>query len=130
MGKYSYYDEKENVIFSKASTDEVTSKSTDEYFDETIEIARNLPQKVFLVVCWKDTTLTPESAQQYSKRIPELLKYIRGIVRYEANDVVARILIRAETVKNNMQKAQPHIYATREEALAAVRKLEQEADKK
>ena len=128
MGKYSDYDPKENVIFSHAATRELSVESTNEYFDETIALARSLPQKVFLVVCWKDIKLTPEVAKQYSARLPELIKHVRGIVRYQAEDPLTRIVVRAETVIHNFQKAQAHIYATREEALAAVRRLERESN--
>jgi hypothetical protein len=127
MGIYSDYDPKEKVIFSHGAESEGASQNTVDYFDEVIDIAKSLPQKVYLVVCWKGTKLTPEAIQHYNSRLPELLKYIRGIVRYEADDPVARIVIRSGTVVNNYQKAAAHIYKTKEEALAAVRRLEQGA---
>jgi hypothetical protein len=130
MGKYSDYDPKEKVIFSHSVDNELAAQNTDEYFDEVIEIARSLPQKVYLLVCWKGAKLTPDAIQNYNKRLPELLKHIRGIVRYEADDPVARIVIRSGTVVNNYQKAEAHIYKTKEEALAAVRRLEQEGHSK
>lgn len=125
MGQFSYYDAKERVIFSHSTEAEPTVATTDAFFDETIEIAHRLPQKVFMIVSWKDTRMTPECAKRYNERLPELLKYIRGIVRYQADDRISRIYIRTATVIHNFQRSQAHIYASREEALAAVRKLEE-----
>ena len=127
MGKYCRYDEVEKVIFVDLTGLKVeTAQLVDEVVDEEIALAKTLPAKVFQLVCWKDVTMSPEATQRYGERLPDILKYMRGIVRYDATEVTTRIAIRSMTVTNNMQKAKAHIYASREEALAAIRKLEQE----
>lgn len=127
MGKYCYYDEVEKVIFVDLTGLSVeTSQIVDEVVDEGIGLAKTLPKKVFQVVCWKNVTMSPIATERYGERLPELMKYLSGIVRYDATEVTTRIAIRSMTVTNNIQKAKAHIYSSKEEALAVVRRLEQE----
>ncbi len=131
MGKYSHYDETENVIFCDPTEIPPTEQAVDEVFDEVIEIAKGLlPRKVFLVVCYKDVKMNTSLSEYYGQKVAQVHQYLRGAVRYAADDVVTRIALRSITVKYNLQKSQAHIYASKEEALEAVRKLEQASEQK
>ncbi len=125
MGKYCHYDAVERVIFTDLSTSIASPEVVDEIINEIIATARLLPHKVFMVVSWRDVPLEMTSAARYSQRLPEVMHHLLGVVRYDVTDTMARIAIRAETVKQNLQKAQSHIYPSKEEALAAVRRMEQ-----
>lgn len=122
MGKYSNYDEKEGVILTDLTGLTSSRQTVDEVIDEVIQIADSLPQKTYLVACWKNLQLDKDTADYYGQRLIELLQHVRGIVRYEATDVITRIAIRAETVKHNLQGAKANIFANKEEALEAIRK--------
>lgn len=125
MGKYSYYDEKEDVIFTDITGIASVRSSVDTVIDEVIAIARSLPKRVFIVVCWQDVKMDAVTAQYYGERVADLLKnYVRGIVRYGANDVQTRINIRTETVRHHTQGSRSYLYPTKEEALAALRRGE------
>lgn len=128
MAKYSYYDPQERVVFVDLTGLRADPAIVDEVIDEEISIAHTLPEKVFLVVCWKDVVMSPAATERYGQRLPELLKHVRGIVRYDATEVTTRIAIRSQTVVNNLQKAKAHLYSSKEEAIAAVRQLEQEQE--
>lgn len=131
MGRWSKYDEQENIIHTDISGIVATIPIVDEVIDEVIELAGTLPSKVFMVVCWRKVKMANASvATHYGNRLPGLLKHIRGIIRYDVSEVASRIVIRSETLKHNVQHSRSHIYATKEEALAAVRSLEQEEEKK
>ncbi len=119
MGKYSYYDDKEKVIFTDISGLTQTKEITDEVIEEVIEIARSLPEKVFLVVNWKDAHLN--DPDYYGKRVAELIPLIRGVVRYAATDIHTRIAIRTQTVKHHFQASRSFIFTSKEEAMAAIR---------
>jgi hypothetical protein len=127
MGKYSNYDPKEGVIFTDLTGLKSSRELTDEIVDEAIAIARNLPKKPWIVVCWKDVQMDQANAEHYGMRVKELMKYIRGVVRYEANEIHTRLFIRSQTVKHHLQGARTNIYPTRADALAAIRNGEVEA---
>jgi hypothetical protein len=119
MGKYSYYDEKEGVIFTNLAGLESTREITDAVINEVIAIARSLPQKVFVVVNWQGARIN--DPEYYGQRVAELMQYIRGVVRYSATDVHTRIAIRTQTIKRHLQASRSHIFNSKEEALAAIR---------
>lgn len=126
MSKYSHYDPKEDVIFTDLTGLIGTPQIVDEAMDEIFALARSLPRKVFMVVCWKDVKMDPATSDRYGERLPELLQHVRGVVRYDATEVATRLAIRAKNVKYHIQNAKTHIYPSKDEALAAVRLMERE----
>jgi hypothetical protein len=126
MGKYANYDPQEDVIFFSFQTANITGPILKEGMTEVIAVTNGLPHKVFMVSDWQDVTLSPDAQAEYGRLTAELMRHIRGIVRYGANKLISRTLIRSETIKHQWQGTQSHIYPTKEEALAVVRKLEKE----
>ncbi len=127
MGKYAYYDPEEEVIFCDPTGLSASKENIDLIAAEVEGVARSiLPKKVFMVVCYKEVKMSPELAEYYGERMTTTQKMLNGSVRFAMEDVVTRIALRSEIVKHGLQKGQAHIYASKEEALAAVRKMEQE----
>ena len=71
----------------------------------------------------------PEFGKYFSELAKELLQHVRGLIRYEVTEPLTRANVRTQTVLSHLQNTQSHIYANRQEALAAVRKLEKEQTK-
>ena len=126
MGKYSNYDPKEGVIFTDLTGLKASPKLTDEVIDELLALARSLPNKAWVVVCWKDVQMDQANAEHYGVRVKEVIPYLRGIVRYETNEIHTRLFIRSQTVKHKLQGSRTNIYPTRADALAAIRNGEVE----
>lgn len=128
MGKYSHYDDVERVIFTDASTlSHATRQMVDELFDELEGIARALPTRPYVVACWRNAGFADTSvAEHYGDRTARLLKFVRGVVRYAANDPITRAIVRTEMMKHQREGTRSNFVATREDALAVVRELEAE----
>lgn len=126
MGKYATYDPTEKVISTDLTGLIGTPQIVDEVMDEIIAVAKTLPEKVFMIVCWKDVKMDPVTSEHYGQRLPDLLNYLRGIIRYDATEITTRLAIRAKNIKYQTQNAKTHIYTSKEEALAVVRQMEQE----
>lgn len=120
MSDFCYYDPKEKVIFLHLS--KIPNADTDPglSFRTIIEIAKSLPEKVWLVVNWEGIKLNKDQAGDYGSRASAILPYIRGVVRYGLSDNVTRVQVRAETIKHDMNASRSNIFVTREEALAAI----------
>lgn len=72
----------------------------------------------------QNATLDANLTKNYAKYYGELLKYCRGILRYNSNNVLAQATVRATTVQNRFQQMQSRIYPSREAAIAAAHELE------
>src|SRR5689334_15098585 len=102
MAKYTYYDQKENVIFCDPTQLPPSRENIDLISDEVEEIARSiLPRKAFMLVCYKEIKIDPQLAEYYGQRMARTQNLLRGVVRYGIEDVVTRIVLRSETVKHN-----------------------------
>jgi hypothetical protein len=125
MGKYSQFDPGENVIFTDATNAAHASRATiDEIFDELIAIARARPEPVYVVACWKNAGFADRAvAEYYGQRTAELLKHVRGVVRYGADDPITRSFIRTESMKHRDEGVRSNLFETRADALAAVRAM-------
>src|SRR6478672_2709794 len=99
MGKYSNYDPKEGIVFTDLSGLKASPEITDEVIDELLALVRPLPTKPWVAVCWKDVQMDQANAEYYGVRVKELIPFLRGIVRYEANEIHTRLFIRSQTVK-------------------------------
>jgi hypothetical protein len=100
----------------------------DEIFDELIAVGRSRPRKTWVIACWRDVKIDdPAVATYYGERTAELMQYVAGVVRYAANDPVTRAIVRSETLKHRAQGTRSNLYATFDEALAAVREAEAHA---
>ncbi len=123
-----HYDEKEDVIELSVAGLTLTPLILSELRAELQVVAAQLPHRVFLLTCWEatliDSTLTGE---EYARHIEQALKIMRGTTCYGATNPFTNIFLRTTTVQYGFQGHQSHIYLTREEALAAIHKLELEA---
>ncbi len=126
--KYSYYDPIERVIFTDASAlSHATKKQIDDLFDELEAVARSAPRRVYVIACWRNASFADtQTAEYYGKRTAGLLKLVRGVVRYAADDPITRAMVRTEMMKHRDEGTRSNFVATREEALALVRELEAE----
>lgn len=128
MGKYSHYDATENVILTDVTGIAAATRAViDDIFDELNAIARSLREPVYVVACWKQVTFRdPAVAEYYGQRTGDLLKYVRGVVRYGADDPITRSYIRAQAMKHRAEGTRSNLFDSRAEALAAVRAMEAE----
>jgi hypothetical protein len=124
MGKYSNYDPTENVIASDFTGLHITSNLMVEIAQEAKDIAATLPTKVYILVCWENVELDMDK-DDYGQQVAELLKHVKGIIRYGATNLLTNVTIRQQTVKRHLQNTQSHLYKTKAEALAALHKLQQ-----
>jgi hypothetical protein len=123
MGRWSHYDAEENIVYTDITGVENSIHSVDVVIDEAIDLVKDLPEKPYLIVCWKDVTMDPDVAEYYGKRTAHLIQtYLKGIARYSATDISTRIHLRTETIKHQTQGSRSHIYDSKEEALEAVRR--------
>jgi hypothetical protein len=122
MGKWSNYDVEENIVYTDITGVENSMQSVDNVIDEVIGLVRDLPEKPYLIVCWRDVSMDPDVADYYGKRTADLIRnYLKGVARYAATDIATRIHLRTETIKHHTQGSRSHIYNTKEEALEAIR---------
>ena len=119
-----YYDTTERVLLIDFTGVTLTSELLEQILHRIIDITKNLPHKVYALTCWKDAILPPEVSEQYGLTTAELLKYVRGIVRYESNIMLTNVTIRANTVRLHLQGSRSNLFSSKEEALAAIRELE------
>lgn len=126
MGKYSNYDTKEGIIFTDLTGVKATHEIIDEVIEELLALTRPLPTKPWVVVCWKDVQMDQANAEHYGVRVKELMPFLRGVVRYKANDIHTRLFIRSQTVKHRLQGSRTNLYPTKAAALAAIRNGEVE----
>lgn len=124
-----YYDTQEQIIFidypnATVLTEELYSKAV----EDLAKISAQIPHKVFVVVNLGNATVDNGLSKNYSKYYAAVLKYSRGILRYNAGDTLTQVTIRATTVRNRFQQMQSRIYPSREAAIAAVRELEKLAE--
>lgn len=124
MGKKVYYDKEADVIVADFSGLTVNNEILEEIVTDTVAIAKTLNHKVFAVSCWHETKMGPEMAERFGQNCVELLKHLRGLVRYGVADPVTNITIRSTTLMTHLQGNNSYIYQTKEEALAAVRQRE------
>lgn len=130
MGKYANFDEGNNVIWADFSGLVVNRENFDAIIAETIGIAKELPFKVYAISYWHNTYMGPEMAEYFGEQCQILLQHLKGLVRYGVANPITNITIRSSTLMSHLQGNNSHIYATKEEALAAVRQREKQNTQK
>lgn len=113
-----YYDPQEKVIMVDYSSLQLTVAMLKEFYDTIIAIAKNLPEKPYVLINFKDSQMMEGAREYFAQRYSEILKFIKTIVRYNVNVFITRITLQAENVT---QGKQINIFATKEEALQAIR---------
>src|SRR5689334_13644433 len=103
MASYSYYDSAEDVIFTNFTDIFLTREVLDLAIAEIIDIARYMPRKVFVVVCWKGGKMETSIAAYFGEQVSQLLEHVLGIVRYDATNLLTRTVIRTVTAKRYLQ---------------------------
>ena len=120
------YDKENNVLFADYSNLTVSTGYFNQLMAELPVITAELPEKVYLLVCLHNTKIALDLHDQWGKYTQEALQYVRGVVRYEANDLRTSVTIRSNTVKYGIQGNNSYIYPNRASALAAIKELEKE----
>jgi hypothetical protein len=123
MSERINYDPAEQVVWIDLSNLTLTQPVVDELMGALISLARSLPQKVYALICWKDTVVPAKDIEYYGKKSAEALPYFKGFVRYEATNPFSNIAIRSQAVVNNAQGSRANIYPSKHEALQAVRAM-------
>jgi hypothetical protein len=114
-----YYDEKEKVIFLHLLY--YNGKAPDAALKDLIAVITRVREKVYLLSDWSGMKYVGAGEDNYNRSVTELLKHVKGIVRYGLDDSYLRLKIRAENLKNDFQDSKINIFKTKEEALAAIR---------
>jgi hypothetical protein len=130
MANYVSYDKENNILFADYTNQTLTTAIFDQILREVRTLVAQLPQKVYFLACLKNTKTAPELQMVWGQYSVEMMQYVKGIVRYEANDTVTNIAIRSSTVRYHVQGINSHIYPSREAALAAIRQMEQDEKEK
>lgn len=105
----------------------MTKELLEQISQEIVELARGLPRKVFAISCWKNTRFDPDIPEEvYASTTKALLENTLGLVRYEVTNPFSSIFLRTQNVRNHFQGSSAMIFASREEALAEVRRREQQ----
>lgn len=125
MTQYVTYDKTNNVLFADYTNLTITPQIFDHVVEETRQLSAKLPQKVYFLACLNNSKITPELQAIWGEYTQKMLQYVRGVIRYEANDVITNITIRSNTVRYRTQGHNSHIYPSKEEAIAAIRQMEQ-----
>src|SRR5689334_20305272 len=100
-GRFSHYDPGEDVIWADLTGVDVhTMEILDQVFDEVIAIAKARPGR-YVISCWLDVRLAdPQIVSHYGRRSVELLKFARGVLRYQVTDPLTRSALRTESIKH------------------------------
>lgn len=117
------YDPQLEVIFIDYSGITLTKAMLEQVLEEVKKITNTLPKKVFVASCLQDTKFDLDLDEDFGQLTAELLRCVRGVIRYGVTDAFTNIKIRTSTVKKRLQGTQSHIYPTREAALEAIYKL-------
>lgn len=125
MARHVSYDKINNILFADYTNLTITKELFDEVMEEAREMAAQLPEKVYLLVCLQNSKVAPELQGIWGKYTQEALQYLKGIVRYQATDVITNITIRSSTVRYRVQGINSYIYPNRQTALEAIRYSEQ-----
>jgi len=123
MARWARYNSRDDVIDVTVVDVAASAAIIDEIFDEITAIAKRLlPRKTHVLVCLRNTTIGTEVAAHYGERMAGLQSLVRGTARYDATESLTRVHVRAEVVKRGLQGSKAHLYPSREEALAAIRR--------
>jgi hypothetical protein len=114
-----YYDEKEKVIFINMAY--YNGKKPDLAMEELVAVIKQVGEKVYLVSNWEGMNFTPGSEKGYNNAIAYLLEHVKGIVRYGFDNSYMRLKVKAENIKKDFQGSKLNVFATKEEALAAIK---------
>ncbi len=121
-----YYDKKEDIICIDYAPGTVMTQSLlEEVMAQVAELAGQLPHPVFSLSSLRDVSIAPELQPNFASFTARLLQHVRGVIRYDANQMLTNITIRTSTVLGKQQKKVSHIYPSRESALEAIRQLRQ-----
>lgn len=124
MPKYCEYDKENKLIVWTIKNVPPTAEGFTEAYSEIIKLAQSLPEKVFLFVDWKDATIPPLTQAFFRPHVAEVLKHVRGIVRYNLINVEIRVQLRKDAINSSLEDARMYIYPSKEAALEAIHKGE------
>ncbi len=119
-----YYEKIEDVIFIDYLPGTILTQTfLDDVINRVGVIAGQLPHKVFSISNLRDVKISPDLQPIFAEYTAKLLKHVRGVIRYDANQLLTNVTIRTTTVTGNQQNMDSHLYPSRESAVAAVRLL-------
>lgn len=116
------YDPVLNTVFTEEDWDVRTREDVDALFEEYARAFPKTGKKFYMVSNIDHLRIHHEIATYYGERARATTEqHLLGFARYGANDL-ARMTIRTSSAKARLQS---NIYATREEAIAAVQAMEE-----
>jgi hypothetical protein len=124
MLKHCEYDQENKVIVWTITRTPSTAEGFTEAYAEIIKLAQSLPEKVFLFVDWKDAVIPPLRQAFFRPFVVEVLKHVRGIVRYNMANLEIRMQMRKDTINATLEDTRMYIYPSKEIALEAIHKGE------
>jgi hypothetical protein len=125
MYKYCEYDAENKVIIWSLKDTPPDFPSQEEAFAEIIALADSLPEKPYLLVDWTDFVLeNKDRVDYYRKKNAELIKHVKGLVRFNVHDLNTRIELQKSLREKRLEDARFFLYSSKEAALEAIRKGE------
>lgn len=118
-----HYNATEDIIDTDVSGLVLTPDVVDSFAAQLIAAAEKLDHKTYGLVNWENTKIPPEHVDYYGAASAKAAGYYLAIVRYGIGDILANTAVRSQVVRRGVQGSRSYIYATREEALEAIRKM-------
>lgn len=111
------------VIFADLTGLYADADQVDGLIEEVLALAAQAPERLPLLSCWTGAKMSPRGAERYGERLPTLLAAVQGIVRYSVTDPATRIRLQTQLQRQKESLHTGYLYATREEALEAIRQM-------
>ena len=119
------YDKENNVIFMDFTNLNITLDIMKKTEADAISIANKLLDKVYILACFQNAKIAPELQNTWGNYAQRALENgFKGVIRYEANDLLTNITLRSNAVVYRTQGSNSYIYPSKEAALQAIRDME------
>lgn len=116
------YDAERNILFAEDIGDIGTREDVDDFFGAYLRFFEKLGKKVYLVANIDNLLVHAAIADYYGDTaLKTAEEHVLGLARWGSNDR-ARMTVRTTSLKAGMT---PNIYETRDEAIEAIRKMQQ-----
>ncbi|MEI6046314.1 MAG: hypothetical protein WCS37_18345 [Chloroflexota bacterium] len=126
MNANVYYDQNEEVIVADFTNLTITRDIIDRAVADARELAWRLPRKVWAFACYRNSKMDQElvSSGYYDRKLAEFQDCVHGIIRYGSEESSLMLGLRTPTVAYHLQGSRSNFFATKEEALTALRRGE------
>jgi hypothetical protein len=118
------YDPQKNILFTRDDYDLNTEQDVDDFIAINLAQLEKLGRKVYVISRIDGLRVAAPVSEYYGRKARGVFeKHILGLVRY-GEDPAARMTVRTASRKAQLES---NIFNTREEAVAAVEKMKQQA---